>query len=355
MKQRAASYSSKDVASRVGGALHGSSEVTVSGVSSTEHPIEKTLLFHRGSSVRALSTILKKSRELVVLVSSGEFQDSRDFATLLENAAENNSAVVQVSDAYTAFLNLLPLFFIPAGLPDGVAPTAVIHPSAVLGKGVRIADFCCIAAGVVIGDRSVLYPRVTLYEGVTIGKNVTLHAGVSIREESSVGDNCIIHNHTVVGADGFGYIPDPKHGLRKVPQVGRVIIEQNVEIGANSCLDRGAIGDTRIGAGVKIDNLVQIGHNVTIGRSSVVCGHSGIGGSVKIGDGVVIAGHVGVADHVTIASGVRIGGKSGVTSSLEKPGDYIGFPAIPAQEWRRMILSMRRTASRKNSVASGDE
>jgi UDP-3-O-[3-hydroxymyristoyl] glucosamine N-acyltransferase len=157
----------------------------------------------------------------------------------------------------------------------------------------------------------------------------------------------------VIGADGFGYIPNPPRGLRKVPQVGSVKIGSDVEIGAHTCIDRGAFGSTTIGHGTKIDNLVQIGHNVSIGSHCLVCGQAAIGGSTKIRDGVVVGGAASIADHLELVSGVRLGGRSGVTTSLLEPGDYMGFPAVKATDWRRQQVLLRRTTRTKSRESEG--
>jgi UDP-3-O-[3-hydroxymyristoyl] glucosamine N-acyltransferase LpxD len=194
-----------------------------------------------------------------------------------------------------------------------------------------------IGEDVRIEEGAVLRDRVTLYPHSSVGARTVLHSGVVIREQCRIGADCILHNNTVIGADGFGYVPDRKVGLRKVPQIGNVEIGDRVEIGSNTCIDRGAFGSTLVGAGTKIDNLVQIGHNVVIGSNCIICGQVGIAGSAVIGDRVVLGGSVGVADHVTIVPDVRIGARGAVHTSIEKPGDYAGFPIMPARAWRRMM------------------
>jgi len=184
-----------------------------------------------------------------------------------------------------------------------------------------------------------------------VGARSRLYSGVAIREGSRIGTNVIIHNNSVIGSDGFGYLQDPKVGLRKVPQVGTVEVGDYVEIGANTTIDRGAVGSTIIGPHTKIDNQVQIGHNVVLGSHCVVCAKVGIAGSCKVGSGVVFGGGVGVADHVTIVSGVRLSGYSGVYSDILEPGDYMGVPAIKAGTYRRQQAIISRMTKGKGSKA----
>jgi bifunctional UDP-N-acetylglucosamine pyrophosphorylase/glucosamine-1-phosphate N-acetyltransferase len=213
-----------------------------------------------------------------------------------------------------------------------------------VGDGASVGAGCVIGARAIIGTNFTMHPHARIQEDVTIGDSVTLHGGVSIRHGTQIKDRVTIHDNSVIGADGFGYTPDPKVGLRKVPQLGIVEIESDVEIGANTCIDRGAFGPTVIGQGTKIDNLVQIGHNVTIGKFCIVCGNAAIGGSTKIGNKVVIGGKVGIADHMTVADGIRVGGGAAVITPLVEQGDYLGFPAIPASEWLRLQVTLRRSA-----------
>ena len=341
-------FTSQELSQKIQGVLSGSHTLQITGISSIESPQAGTLIFVRENSRSAEAKILSQDIGVCVLVAKATSLSDKDRLVRVTPAPKN--AVIEVNDPYTALLDLLPLFYRPNATPTGIAPSAVISPTALISPTASIGAHCVIGDGVTIADSAVLFPRVTVYEHATIGKGVTLHAGVIIREECEIGAGCVIHNNSVIGADGFGYIPDPKVGLRKVPQLGKVIIGEHVEIGANSCIDRGAFGDTIIGVGTKIDNLVQVGHNVTIGRSSVLCGHVGVGGSVTIGDGCVIAGHTGVADHVKIASGVRVGGKSGVIGDLETPGDYLGFPAVPAKQWRRATATLNRISKRKETL-----
>jgi len=239
---------------------------------------------------------------------------------------------------YFAFACAVEQFHPPVRPAPGISPQSVVHPGASLGKDVSVGPFAVVEEGAVLGDRvalfagayvgkgasigedSLLYPRVTLYDGVQVGKRVILHAGC------------------VVGSDGFGFAPSPQ-GFRKIPQVGIVVIEDDVEIGANTTIDRAALGVTRIGRGTKLDNLIQVGHNVVIGRDTVIAAQAGISGSSRIGSRVMIGGQAGFAGHLEVGDGVMIGAQAGVAGSLsaaDSPG-WSGTPAMPHKTWLRMV------------------
>jgi len=184
-----------------------------------------------------------------------------------------------------------------------------------------------------------------------------IHARVVLREDIEISDGVILQPGAVIGADGFGYIADPKRGLVTVPQIGTVILDAAVEVGANSCIDRATLGRTLIGQGTKLDNLVQVAHNSRIGSYSLLCAQVGIAGSSTIGNNVVLGGHSGVGDHVKIVDNVRVAAKAGVIQDISKPGDYGGYPAVPAREWRRMVGALVRLPDRlrKLSAKSNDE
>ena len=239
-------------------------------------------------------------------------------------------ALIVVDDADAALVAVLRLFEPTAPEPEpGVHPSAVVHESARLGDDVRVGPGCVVGPGCRVGDKTVLVADVTLVANVSIGSACVLHPGVRFLDRCSCGDKCIIHANTVVGSDGFGYIPDPAGGLMKVPQIGDVRIGDAVEIGAGTMIDRAKMGSTRIGDGTKIDNLVQIGHNCVIGRHCVLCGQVGLAGSVTIGDGAMLGGQVGVADNLSIGAGAEIGAQAGLNCDVPPGARFIGSPAGP--------------------------
>lgn len=237
---------------------------------------------------------------------------------------------------YESFLALIPYFFHrETSSESSIHPTAIIGKNVSLGSSVSIGAYSIVGDNVSIGNETIVFPHVVIYDGVTIGSRCTLHSGVTIREFSTLGDECYLQNGATVGSDGFGYVPDPKLGIVGVPQVGVVHIGDRVDIGANSCVDRATFGTTEINTATKLDNLVQVGHNVSIGSNTLLCAQVGVGGSSRVGNQVVLGGQSGVADHVQIGDRIRVGSQSGVTSRLRETGDYLGFPAEPAGTWRR--------------------
>lgn len=325
--------SAEEAAQRLVTKYVGTSPFMIIGVTPASDPKPGHLTFLKISSRQGVDAELAKLSGMVVVCQGDET------STYMPPP---QGGVLCVADPYAGFLDILELFLMPEPREAGIHPSAVVHPSARIGAGVHIGPMCWIDAGAVVGEGATLISHVRVYADAHVGDGTTLHSGVSIRERCIVGANCILHDNVVIGADGFGYTPDPKRGLRKVPQVGHVEIGRGVEIGAGTCIDRGTLGATIIGSGTKIDNLVQIGHNTRVGSFCIICGQVGIAGSTTIGDGVVLGGSVGVADHVTIASGVRVGGRGGVTTSILEPGDYMGFPAIKASQWRRLQAHSRR-------------
>lgn len=225
--------------------------------------------------------------------------------------------------------------------PEGIHPKSIVDETAVIGKNVRIGPNVTISRGAVLGDGVILYPGVYIGEGVKIGEGTVIYPNVVIREGVSIGKDVIIHGGVIIGSCGFGFATSgSKH--YKIPQTGTVIIEDDVEIGANTCIDRGTMGATVIGKGTKIDNLVQIGHNVKIGENCIIVAQTGIGGSSEIGEGSVIAGHVGIKDHVKIGPGSTVAGMTLVSTNLP-PGSFVsGRPARPHKEQLKMEAAVRK-------------
>lgn len=226
----------------------------------------------------------------------------------------------------------------------GVSSGAWVSPSAQIGPEVTISAGCVIGERVKVGARTVIHPLVAIYSDVTIGEDCHIHSHVAIRENTQIGNRVIIHNGVVIGSDGFGYIQLENGRHRKIPQLGRVVIEDEVEIGANTTIDRAALGETRIGRGTKIDNLVQIAHNVQIGANSILAGQVGIAGSTKIGQRVILGGQVGIADHIEIGDGVLIAAKSGVMRNIPPGSSVAGIPSLDIKEWRKICVLLPQLA-----------
>ncbi|WP_447641797.1 MULTISPECIES: UDP-3-O-(3-hydroxymyristoyl)glucosamine N-acyltransferase [Chitinophagaceae] len=261
-----------------------------------------------------------------------------------------NATLLRVKDAYGAFAVLLNAYAkLRVSHLKGIEDGCFIHPDATIGDNVYIARFAYISAGAEIGDNTVIYPGVFIGENVKVGKGSTLNANVSIYHDCTVGDNAIIHAGAVIGSDGFGFAPNPDGTYAKIPQIGIVSIGNNVEIGANTAIDRSTMGATVLKDGVKIDNLVQIAHNVEIGENTAMAALSGISGSTKLGKNVIIGGQAGTVGHVYIADFTKVNAQSGITKSITKPGtsvtgtpayDYI--PMIKAQATARTLPEMER-------------
>lgn len=254
-----------------------------------------------------------------------------------------NRAFIQVDDADLAMSQILELFASP--MPEffvDIHPTAVVDKRAKCGKGVKIGAGCYIGPRTEIGDGTIIYPNVTILDDCIIGKQTVIWSGVVIRERSKIGHQCIIHPNATIGADGFGFRPCPEKGLIKVLQIGDVIIGNQVEIGANACVDRGKFSSTIVGDGCKIDNLVQIGHNSELGMFCIMAGKSGLAGSVKLGNGVVIGGSASIKDHTTIGDRAVIGAGSGVTGDVEAGKTMLGYPALEARDTLKQWALLKR-------------
>ena len=258
-----------------------------------------------------------------------------------EEFASETKTVIRVKNARIAFARVLPLLFPEKQFAPGIHPSAVIAESAQVADTAYIGPNCVIDGNSTIGDQVVLEANCTVGEHTTLGQAVRLFPNVSVYSQCKIGARVRIHSGSVVGSDGYGYVFDQDHH-RKIPQVGGVVIEQDVEIGANVTIDRGSLGDTEIGEGTKIDNLVQIAHNVVIGKHCLIIAQTGIGGSTQIGEFSILAGQAGVVGHIKIGPKAIIASKSAVMSSLEGGRQYMGIPAIPDIQAKRQIIAARQ-------------
>jgi UDP-3-O-[3-hydroxymyristoyl] glucosamine N-acyltransferase len=254
-----------------------------------------------------------------------------------------NRAFIKVKNADLAMSLVLDLFA-PSSPQFSVEihPTAIIDPSAEIGSGTRVGAGCYIGPKVKIGENSTIYPNVTILDECIIGSNTIIWSGTVIRERCHVGNHCVLHPNCTIGADGFGFRPCPESGLVKIPQIGNVILRDWVEIGANSCVDRGKFSSTIVGFGCKIDNLVQIGHNSKLGKFCIMAGNSGLAGSVTLGNGVIIGGSASIKDHTTLGDGVIIGAGSGVAADVEAGKTMLGYPAVEARDALKQWAILKR-------------
>ena len=260
---------------------------------------------------------------------------------LSEDAPPAPCAMLRSTHPYRAFADAVALLGRNERPPDGVHPTAVVAPDARVGCGVSIGAFVVVGAAADIGDRVVLHPHVVIGPGTRIGEDSILHTRVSVRERSVLGSRVVVQDGAVIGSDGYGFVTDSNGVHHKIPQQSIVVIEDDVEIGANTTIDRPAVGETRIGRGTKIDNLVQIGHGVTVGEHVLLVAQVAIAGSTTIGNHVVLAGQVGVVGHITIGDRARVTAQSGITNSIEPGALVSGYPGIDNREWLKASAIFR--------------
>lgn len=262
------------------------------------------------------------------------------------------TTLIRVEDAYSCFAKLLELYVANKPQKQGISEKASIAESATLGEDCYVGDFAVIDQGVKVGNGAKIYPQVYLGDGVVIGNNVTLYSGVKIYETCVLGDNVIVHAGTVIGADGFGFAPNEKGEFSKIPQIGNVVIEDNVEIGANTCIDRATMGSTLIKKGVKLDNLIQLGHNVVIGENTVIVSQVGIAGSSTVGQNCMLGGQVGVAGHLNIGDRVQLASKTGVSNSIDSDKIYMGYPSLPISQFHRANAVFRNLPELSRKVSA---
>jgi len=243
---------------------------------------------------------------------------------------------------YLTFVEVLRIFDTGGGEapPVGVHPTAIIAPDARLGEGTAVGPHVVIESNAIIGERSVLMAGCYIGPRALLGADCLLYPRVVVRKDCEIGDRVILHSGVVIGGDGFGFAPDGE-GYRKIPQIGRVVVEEDVEIGANSTIDRATTGVTRIGRGSRLDNLVMVAHNVVIGENTIICAQVGISGSTRVGKHVTLAGQVGIVGHIDIGDDARVGAQGGVTKSIPAGESYSGYPAMPHSKAQRVYASMR--------------
>ena len=320
-------FSAFQIAQVVGGEIVGDSGVTVSDVSDIVNSREGTLCYVGDKKYLSYLSAAKAS---VVLI-------SRDVYDLLETKPD--LTLIIVDNARVAIAQLLSMVAeVLNPRRSGVEQPSYISDGVQVPDNAYIGAFAYIGKNVKLGQGVQIYPHVFIGDNVKIGDNTILYDGVKIYYNCVVGSNCIVHAGAVIGADGFGFEPDADGIYRKVPQIGNVVIGDDIEIGANTTIDRAMMGTTFIASNTKIDNLVQIGHNVNVGKSTVLCAQVGVAGSSNIGNHCILTGQVGVAGHLSICDNVVVGAQSGIPGDIKEPGQYMGYPVMPAAQWRRMAV-----------------
>ncbi|MBN09807.1 MAG: UDP-3-O-(3-hydroxymyristoyl)glucosamine N-acyltransferase [Flavobacteriaceae bacterium] len=310
--------------------------------------------FKKDIKISGLNDLKNATKEEITFIGSNKFKkywaDSKAGAAIVNESIKIDSKdrpIIFVKDADISMATLLETFSPDQGpvFEKDIDPSASIHPSATIGKDVKIGASCYIGKDVVIGSGSLIYANVSIFDNTAIGKNCIFWSGTVIRENSIIGNDCIFHSNVSIGADGFGYRPSPDgNGLLKIPHIGNVVIGNNVEIGANTCVDRAKFNSTIVGDGCKIDNLVQIAHNCIMGKSCIMSGNSGLAGTVTLGDGVTIGGSASIRDHTTIGSGASVGAGSGVISDVAAGETVLGYPATESKEMLRQWVALKRLA-----------
>lgn len=263
-------------------------------------------------------------------------------------------AIVRSATPYLTFARALQALSPDRRPAPGVHPTAVVSPTATLDPSVSVAPLAVIGAGVRVGAGTIIHPHVVIGDDAVIGPDCLLHAHVSIRERCTLGARVVVQNGAVIGSDGYGFAPRPDGSHEKIPQIGPVVIEDDVEIGANTTIDRPAVGETRIKAGTKIDNLVQIAHGVVVGQHSLLAAQVGIAGSTVVGERVMFGGQAGISGHLTIGDRVKLAAKTGVTGSIEADGYMSGYPMMPTHEWRRAYVVVRNLPEMRRQLRDLD-
>lgn len=329
-------FKAKNIADFLGGTVEGDENVTVSGVAKIEEAKSGTLAF---LSNPKYNKYLYETEASIVLVNQE-----------LELEAEVKATLIRVPDAYKAFASLLELYQQAKGNKSGIENPSFVDASATLGQNIYLGAFAYVGKNVKIGNHVKIYPQVYVGDNTTIGDDTILYAGVKIYEDTIIGQACIIHAGAVIGSDGFGFAPKEDGTYQKVPQVGNVILEDLVEVGANTTIDCATMGSTIIRKGTKLDNLVQIAHNVEIGQNNVMAALTGIAGSAKIGNNCRFGGHVGVAGHITIGDQVSVGAMSGVSHSIKPNQTVLLAPAMEIGQAARVTAVYRNLPQLREQV-----
>jgi len=331
-------FSAQQIADFLKGEIIGNPDVKVSDISKIEEGKPGTLTFL--SNPKYTQYIYTTGASIVLV--------NKDF--IIEDKIQ--ATLIKVDNSYNALASLLNLIEQSKPQKKGIDSLAFISSSAKVGDFAYIGAFAYIGEDVKIGDSAKIYPHVFIGDNVTIGENVTIFAGVKIYQDCKIGDNCIIHAGVVIGGDGFGFAPDENGCYQKIPQIGNVVIENDVEIGANTCIDRATMGSTHIQKGVKLDNLIQLAHNVEIGANTVIASQTGVAGSTKIEKNCVFGGQVGIGGHIHIANGTKFGAQSGVISNIKEPNQILqGSPVMPVMQFMKASAIIRRLPELQKTIS----
>jgi UDP-3-O-[3-hydroxymyristoyl] glucosamine N-acyltransferase len=330
-------FNAATIAGFLKGEIVGDPEVKVNTIAKIEEGLPGALSFLANPKYEHYLYTTKSS---IVLVNRSLVPTAKVKATL-----------IRVENAYESFASLLQMIDQSRPRKKGIHPSAIIEPTAIVGKDVYIGPYVYVGENCFIGDECSLFPNVYLGDNTRLGRKCSLNPGVKIYHDCVLGDNCVIHAGTVIGSDGFGFAPQSDSEFMKIPQIGNVIIEDNVEIGANVAIDRATMGSTIIRKGVKLDNLIQIGHNVEIGENTVMAGQTGVAGSSKIGKNCMFGGQVGISGHLKIADGTKIGAQAGIPGDVKEENlVLLGSPAIGYKDFFRSSIIFRKLPELKRKI-----
>ena len=334
-------FSAVQISELLNGKIEGEPDVKVNTLSKIEEGLPNSLSFLANPKYEHY---LYDTDSSIVIVNE---------SLKLDKPVKKSCTLIRVQDAYAAFSKLLELYNQIKNDKKGISQQAYIHESAEIGEDIYVGAFTYIGENVKIADKVKIFPNSFIGDNVSIGEGSTVFAGCKIYSDTQIGGNCIIHSGTILGADGFGFAPNQENNYQKVPQIGNVVIADHVEIGANSCIDRATLGSTRIHKGVKIDNLVQIAHNVEVGENTVIAAQTGIAGSTKIGKNCMIGGQVGIVGHIQIADGVKIAAQSGIGQSIKEEGKIVqGSPAFGIGEYKRSYVGFMKLPDLMSKVSN---
>lgn len=336
-------FSAEQIAGIINGTIVGNATVLVNGLAKIEEGTVGKLSFLSNTKYEEYIY----STESSVCIVNNSFVPAKEIPSTL--------TLIKVEDAYACFAKLLEFYDQMKRKQPKIEANATIASTATIGKDPYIGSSAYISEGAILGDNVVVYPNVYIGENVKIGNGTIIHPSATIYSDCVIGNNCVIHAGVVIGADGFGFAPDENGVFSKVPQIGNVILEDNVEIGSNSTIDRATMGSTIIRKGVKIDNLCQIAHNVEVGEHSAMAAQVGVAGSAKIGKHVLVGGQAGISGHLHIADGTKIVAQSGIPGSIKKAETVMGSPGIPIDDFKKSYFGFRKLPFILNKIAEFDK
>lgn len=336
-------FSAEQIAGIISGTIVGDQAVKVNGLAKIEEGALGKLSFLSNPKYEEYIYTTQSS----ICIVNNSFEPSKTLPDSL--------TLIKVEDAYACFAKLLEFYDQMQRKQPAIEANSYISENAKVGNDPYIGRNAYISDGAILGDNVVIYPNAYIGENVKIGNNTVIHPNAAIYRDCEVGSNCVIHAGVVVGADGFGFAPDENGVFQKVPQIGNVIIEDNVEIGSNSTIDRATMGSTIIRKGVKIDNLCQIAHNVEVGENSAMAAQVGIAGSAKIGKHVLVGGQAGISGHLHIADGTKIVAQSGIPGTVKKPDTLMGSPGIPIDDFKKSYFGFRKLPFILNKIQEFDK